>query len=960
MKKILTLVIITLTYTCHAQTGKIIGKIIDSKTGETLPGATVLIEGTTKGASADFDGNYSINGVSAGTHNLIVSYITYDTKKLTGIKVKENDVLDINITLDQSSSQNLGEVVVQAEMNKENTNTLLIMQKNNASLSDGVSSETIKKTPDRNTSDVLKRVSGASIQDNKFAIIRGLNDRYNAAYINGAPLPSSESDRKAFSFDIFPANLLDNLTINKTATPDMPGEFAGGIIFINTKSIPEKNFHSLNIGGGYNTITTGKTQLYYKGGKTDWLGIDDGTRALSAEIPNNSDYLLLNRNEKAMYAKYMKNDWQIDSKKFAPNTSFQYSMGHTFKRKEKDFIGMILALTYNKNNSYNETERNSFQNSTSEDMPSQQEASYLDKVYASQTLAGALANFSAKINENHIISFKNLYSINSDDRVIRKTGTPNIQEPNKTLIRSTAQWFTSNKIYTGQLGGDHYIPKAKIKVNWLGAYSNIERQIPNLRRNIFSRFETFNNPGEPNPKDTTYFANVSSTSVGASYGGGRFYSTNKESIYSFKTDVNYSFTFKDHFKNDIKIGGSYQNRSREFSARQLGYIKYSSTKFVDSLLYLDENTVFAEQNLGNYQNNSNFNTGKGGYILQDGTKPTDSYNAKSTLTAGYLMFDNRYKDLLRIIWGARVENFHQELNAVRDNKQPLKIDTTVLDILPSVNLIYSLTSKQNLRFCFSKTLNRPEFRELAPFAFYDFNTQFVVSGNDTLKRASILNYDLRYEFYPGRGQIFSATGFYKDFTNPIEQVMLGSSTDQVFYNNVPKAKAYGAELEFRVVLGAIFKADSSRFLNNLTLYSNFAYIKSTVDVSNVIGSSVKERSLQGQSPYIFNAGLLYNDSDLGYSVSATVNRVGQRIAIVGNVQEPDLWENGRTAIDIQLGKTLLKNKFELKFNIRDVLAQKQYFFQDVNGNKKFDKNTDDQIWITKYGRTFSLTIGYKF
>lgn len=960
MKTILTLILITLTCTIYSQTGKIIGKIIDSKTGETLPGATVLIEGTTKGASADFDGNYSINGVSTGTHNLIVSYITYDTKKLTGIKVKEHEVLDLNITLDQSSSQNLGEVVVQAEMNKENTNTLLIMQKNNASLSDGVSSETIKKTPDRNTSDVLKRVSGASIQDNKFAIIRGLNDRYNAAYINGAPLPSSESDRKAFSFDIFPANLLDNLTINKTATPDMPGEFAGGIIFINTKSIPDKNFHSLSIGGGYNSITTGKNQLYYKGGKTDWLGIDDGTRALSAEIPNNSEYLLLNRNEKAMYAKYMKNDWEINSKKFAPNMSFQYSMGHTFKRKEKDVLGMILALTYNKNNSYNETQRNTYQNSTSENMPSQQEASYLDKAYANQTLAGFLANFSAKLNDNNSISFKNLYSINSDDRVIRRTGTPNVAELNKVLVRSTAQWFTSNKIYTGQLSGDHYLSKAKIKINWIGAYSNIERQIPNLRRNIFTRNETFNNPDAPNPQDTTYSANINTTSVGPSYGGGRFYSTNKESIYSFKADANYAFTLKENFKNEVKIGGFYQERSREFSARQLGYIKYSSTKFVDSLRFLDENTVFSEQNLGNYQNNSNFSSGKGGYILQDGTKPTDAYTAKSTLTAAYVMFDNRYKDLIRIIWGARLENFHQQLSAIKDNKLPLEIDTTVLDILPSVNLVYSLSPKQNLRFCFSKTLNRPEFRELAPFAFYDFNTQFVVSGNDTLKRASILNYDLRYEFYPGRGQVFSATGFYKDFTNPIEQVMLGSSTDQVFYQNVPKAKAYGAELEFRVVLGAIFKADSSKFLNNLTLYSNFAYIKSQVDVSKVIGSAAKERSLQGQSPYIFNAGLLYNDSDLGYSISAAVNRVGQRIAIVGNVQEPDLWENGRTVVDLQFGKNLLKNKLEIKFNIRDLLAQKQYFYQDVNNNKKFDKTTDDKVWITTYGRTFSLTFSYKF
>jgi hypothetical protein len=240
-KYIVTATLFLLTIVSQAQTGKIIGKIVDAKTGETLPGATVLIEGTTKGASSDFDGNFSLGGLQPGKYTIIASYITYDNKKFVDVVVKANDVTEFNITLDQSSSQTLGEVVVQAEMNKENTNTLFVMQKNNASVSDGISSESIKKTPDRSTSDVLKRVSGASIQDNKFAIIRGMSDRYNAAYLNGSPFPSSESDRRAFAFDIFPAGILDNLVILKTATPELPGDFAGGVILITTKNIPEKN-----------------------------------------------------------------------------------------------------------------------------------------------------------------------------------------------------------------------------------------------------------------------------------------------------------------------------------------------------------------------------------------------------------------------------------------------------------------------------------------------------------------------------------------------------------------------------------------------------------------------------------------------------------------------------------------------------------------------------------------------
>ena len=221
-----------------AQTGKISGTVLDSKTGETLPGATALIEGTGKGVSADFDGKFMLTGVPVGKVTLVISYISYNTKKIAGVEVKANDVTDISVLLDASTSQDLTEVEVVVTLNKENNTALILQQKNNASVSDGISSETIKKTPDRNTSDVIKRISGATIQDNKFAIIRGMSDRYNAAFINGAPLPSSESDKKAFSFDIFPANLLDNIVILKTATPDMPGDFAGGVIQINTKSIP--------------------------------------------------------------------------------------------------------------------------------------------------------------------------------------------------------------------------------------------------------------------------------------------------------------------------------------------------------------------------------------------------------------------------------------------------------------------------------------------------------------------------------------------------------------------------------------------------------------------------------------------------------------------------------------------------------------------------------------------------
>ena len=348
MQKYLTiLTLLFFTTLLRAQTGRISGTIIDSKTGETLPGATILVEGTSRGASADFDGKFSINNVPAGKVTLVVSYISYTTKKIGGVVVTANDVTDINVLLEASSSADLQEVEVVVTLNKENNTALVLQQKNNASLSDGVSAETIRRTPDRTTSDVLKRISGVTIQDDKFVIIRGLNERYNASYLNGTPLPSTEPDKRAFAFDLFPANMLDNIVINKTATPDMPGEFAGGIVFVNTKSIPEKNFVSMSVGGGYNTITTGKDKITYNGGKLDKLGFDDGSRNMPSQIPAFKDKATwIGSGDQARVATYFKNDWAYSTSKFSPNTNFQLAAGYNFKRKEKDFLGVILRAAF--------------------------------------------------------------------------------------------------------------------------------------------------------------------------------------------------------------------------------------------------------------------------------------------------------------------------------------------------------------------------------------------------------------------------------------------------------------------------------------------------------------------------------------------------------------------------------------------------------------------------------------
>ncbi|UMY66420.1 MULTISPECIES: TonB-dependent receptor [unclassified Flavobacterium] len=962
------------SFFAFSQTGAINGTVLDEGNGKPLPGVTVVLTTGNRTAMSDLDGHFYFDTVAVGSHDIACSFVSFAPKTVTGVEVKKGEVTDLTIVM-SGSSEELQEVVVvsTAKARTESLKSLLTLQKNSPYVSDGISAETIKRTPDRNVSDALRRISGASVQQNRFIVIRGLNDRYNANMINGTPLPSTEPDRKAFSFDIFPSNIVDNLIIAKTATPDQPGEFAGGIIQINTKGIPDRNFQSLSIGSGYNTQTTGKEQLDYKGGSTDWLGIDDGTRALPSQIPDYFNFRDLTASERAGYAQYLDSDWSLRKKTFAPNISFQYTNARRFSLFGKQ-AGFLLSASYNKTNNFFETIRRDYENPGPEE-PSLLYADFLDSNYVEQYLVGGLLNFTLKLNANNSLSFKNIYSINSDDRVIIRSGTPfQATDVNPLQLYSSVRWFTGNRIYSGQLIGEHFFTAAKQRLTWLVSYSNVQRDIPNLRRNIYTFYKEVTDPSNPNPADLQPVASIAEGNAGADYGGGMFFSKNSENGLNVKAD----FSQPIGKEGEIKTGLFFHRRDRDFYARQLQYNKLNTgtAVFDDSLLTLPDATIFNPGNIGI--------TGPGtaGFTLFDGSKYFDSYTASADLTAFYMMADNRWKKF-RFIYGVRMESYRQQLTTRLTDTEWLRQKENQVDVLPSANVVYALTEQQNLRLSYSQTINRPEFRELAPFGFYDFTTQFFTSGNPALSIANIQNFDFRYEIFPGRNQLFSVSAFYKKFRRPIE-LIAGINNKEVSYKNAESARNFGFELEFRTVVGSWFGREEGGFLNDLTVFSNLSIIDSKVDVSNLASASddQKERPMQGQSPYVFNAGLQYANESSGWIVSVNVNRVGNRIAVVGNTEaEPDLWEKSRTLLDAQLAKRFLGNKLEIKCNIQNLLDQDLIFYQNKTGGKNvtgisalangiftgdkqnadgYQEGVDDLVWSSRFGSTFSLSVLYNF
>jgi hypothetical protein len=503
-------------------------------------------------------------------------------------------------------------------------------------------------------------------------------------------------------------------------------------------------------------------------------------------------------------------------------------------------------------------------------------------------------------------------------------------------------WFTSNRIYSGQLFGEHYEPKSKIKLNWLLGYSKVNRDIPDLRTTIYTKSDSL----------SRLEANISGdASIGV--GGGIYYSKLLENSNNIKIDLQRNFTISNNFTSNLKFGYYHQSRDRDYSQRVFAMIKTNLFAFNQSYKYLPEDKIYTH-------------FGNDGFMLDERLDFTNNYQAKTSLNALYLMLDQRIFDeinSLRLIYGLRNENFVTNLTLPLGAESNQLVRTSVSDLLPSASIIFSINKKQNVRFCYYKTLNRPEFRELCPGKFFDFATKFVTNGDTALQRSVIDNVDFRYEIYPGKNQFFTFSVFHKDFKNPIEQATAPEKGDEAAYFNVVSAENVGLEMEFRTLLSFLTKSESpKKFFNNLTLSCNLSLIKSTVTAKKAsdTSTSIVDRPLQGQSPYCFNAGLSYQDVDNGLSFSLSANKIGDRLYAVGNIKNPDIWEKGRTVLDFQIAKTFKKvEDIELKINVKDILAQQVIFYENSDNQKGFSPTNDFTRISRKLGQIISFTFTYK-
>jgi TonB-dependent receptor len=933
----------------NARPGQITGVIRNEK-NELMPGVTIKVDPSDKAITTTVNGDYVLT-LPPGNYTLLFSFVGYQPRRITDAVVKDGEVTDLSIVMTAASKQ-MQAVVVTSGARKESTRSLLMAQKNSAGMTNGISAEQIRVTADNNTGQVLKRVSGITVQGDRFVTIRGVSDRYNNVLINGASLPSTEPNRRNFSFDIVPSSLVDNIIVNKTATPDLPGEFTGGMVQINTTDVPFKNFLNIGVGTGFNTESTGRDFYSHKRDKKAALGIIDEERKWFGDgrVFDQQQYVKYHgsHDTAAMrnIGKQIPNRWQTFRYQYRPMQNYQLSGGLSKKVSENSTIGAVAAFTYRNEMLYEEGAARSLQN-----------YDYNIRRYRYNTTIGGLLNAAFK-TKGHKIAVKNLYNNRYSNQYDDRYG---YQISNSGFENRTGETTLANRMIQSRLEGEHSLFDAKLRVDWFGDYITMKREQPDGRYMVGRDVDSGRH---------TYLYNFGERNL---FWGGLYSATLNETRKNYGSNISLPFTIA-QAKQTFKAGYSYSKREADYDATGLRIIS-TNVDFEKNHRGLPYYSIATQEAIAN-GNLIYVPT----YIRSESTG--DRYDGEQVLKAGYAMLDLKILKQLRLIGGMRYENNKVTMSTETYNTDgfPVFSDSVYFekDWLPSVNLIYSITDKLNLRAAFSKTLARPDFVERSPYVYFDFVEQLQVTGQKALQVTRIKNYDFRVEYYPSGNEILSASIFYKNFDKPVERIyILGSPNNLVEYWNLHSATAKGLELEIRKSFS--FISPGTKWLEHLFITANGTYLEGEIkylvtkspftqkDTSYIDNGS---RPIQGLSPYIINMGLNYQTKTWGCNVG--YNRFGRRIINGGTNSRIIQYENPRDVVDFQISTQLMKQKAELRFNVSDLLNQYTVnYSNNINEGYPGEKDNNDPkgssynpdldfaTYKVKKGTSFNVSLTYK-
>ncbi len=905
---------------------KITGIVVDSDTALPVTAVTIRVADSQIRTTTDETGAFSLE-LPVGTYKIHASAPFYNTYVITDLQLTAEATPEpLRVELVPQVVK-LDAIKMPVQLSQASERGLLEQRMRSSRIEDSISTEEISRLPASSAGEAIKRVTGVSIVGGRYVFVRGLGERYSNTLLNNVEIPSPEPNRRVVPMDIFPASLLASLQTVKTFSPDQPGGFAGGSVQVFTKDFPEELTMSLSMSTGFNTQTTGEEGLIYPGGDFDFLGFDDGSRKLPNIIQDRAaDVPIRERGRFTLagftpaeiqeFGQSFENVWSPERQALPVNQGYKFSLGNSNTIFGKQF-GYLGVISYGNSHSYGTQVRNAFRIGLNETLSPV--TSYNIERTGNEVEWGTVLNTSLRFSPEHQTSLRTLFTHTAEDETRTWEG---FNSDRNTDMRSTRLRYVERQLFSGQLAGTHDFnfgepaleapEQPDVSMEWRLTYSRAARDEPDTRENIY----------EDRGDGTYTFRDVTQS-------GSRFFFDLEDDEYNARADWKVRVGTEGLFK----FGGLLRDRARTFDVRRFRFLPSDQ---VDATVNLSNppEILFQSQNIAPRV-----------FELRESTRSTDNYLADQNIYSGYMMLDLPLSAKWQVMTGVRLESSDQKVTTYDPfsaSRKEINANLETLDWLPGLNVTYRLTERMNLRFAASRTITRPDFRELAPFEFTDFVGGRTILGNPDLERTQINNFDFRWEAFPQIGGILAVSAFYKRFQKPIEQIVQPQAEVRITYENAEGAHNYGLEIEARQNLGVLTDA-----LSKFSVNTNAALISSQVVLPEDVGiQTSSERPLQGQCPYIVNVSVGFEDPNWGISSAVAYNIFGRRLSEVGNHGVPDVYEQPRGQLDASFSRTVA-NHFKFSVSAKNLL--------DPDVLYKIGEAT---YLAYKLGRSFSFGISY--
>jgi Carboxypeptidase regulatory-like domain/TonB-dependent Receptor Plug Domain len=858
----------------QSPTGRVNGRVLDAIQGQPLPGVTVSVVGTPTVVYTDVDGRYALT-LPLGRQQIKLTMPSFDERTID-VDVVANLIKEVDATLALAGFSE--EITVTGQSADAQTSSMaaqLLERRRANAVTDNLGSQEMKANADSNAANALARVTGLSVVGNQHVFVRGLGERYSNTTLNGSTLPSTEPERKVVSLDMFPAGQLDSVTVVKTYTPDRSAEFAGGLVEIVPSRLPSRPEANFSYSFGGNSQAWGKDVPDHTSGGRDWLGLTNNDLALPAGVPNRrvtrggifTPELGLSQAELKQIGDAFPNEWTPETVSGKPYQGFSGSFGNRWGA-----FGLSVGLTQSVKQDFQQEDQVYYRTDNAGTLTPFSTYDY--EVGAATGSLSSLVNVGYALNASHRLNFQSFTS----DKGRRETRTfSGFNDDSSMYLQNARLLYLQENLRSFQFGGDHYFQSASnSRLDWRASYARSSRDEPDIRETLYEATDVAG----------PYFLADESQS------GLRMFNDLSEKSWDFALNWSTAFVGPKGLPIQVKFGPAVSRRERDFSSRRFRFVPIDVVRFD---LTPSPEALYSSANIGPV------------FELREETRATDFYSAEQRVAAGYGMVDVALTSRARLIAGGRVENFRQTVDTqdlfavdLGDTPELIRGEIKQTDVFPTVNFVQDLGGNKNLRVGFSQTVNRPEFRELAPFEFTDIVGGRATVGNPDLQRSLIRNVDARWEWFPGATEVVAASVFFKSFDKPIERFVEPTAQLRTSYTNAKSARNIGIELEAR-----------KQVHDHVTVGANYTFVDSSITLessqTNVLTSL--ERPLAGTSKQVFNGVFeVFNDRA---SARLLVNYTGERIADVGSLGLPDILEDGRPTVDF-----VVSARLHPRFNVR--------------------------------------------